>query len=66
MPLTTEIFIISANGPLMTLLAHFRILVGQENRPWDFPIGVEVISSSISEGTIGVKKNESLNRLSVK
>jgi hypothetical protein len=43
----------------MKLLAHFKILVGHEYKPWDFLFGIDNISDSTSEEVIGVQKKES-------
>ena len=49
-------FIICAR--VQTFAEDLRILVGQEYRPWDLPLGIREISSFTSSGMTKSKTNE--------
>ena len=51
-------FIICARVLLITFAEDLRILVGQECKPWDLPLGMREISCFTSSGMTKSKANE--------
>ena len=50
--------IICARVMLITFAEDVRILVGQECKPWDFPLGMREVSCFTSSGMTKSKANE--------
>ena len=53
-------FIIRARVLLMIFVADLRILVGQEYKPWVFPLGIRQISCFTSRRMTKSKANEEI------
>ena len=58
MPFSTDLFIRSDKGFDNMYLASFKMYKGQEYSPYDFLVGINLISSSISLGDTGLKEKE--------